>query len=451
VLVVPSDVCAQDLDDAEAPMRALVEYFQTHPTGECEVVSLEGERVLECRTAVSHFDLGDYCEIDIEAHRFSIYQDFLRDFISRFLANMPRFRMLDYEVNIDGYSDGTEFSSAGFDRIYRCQTDSDFGQQAIAENTENPHSRLAYFRALTIWQLISEVFHDHGLPLGFPHPLGARAAHQGPGRAILSADRFRQAGEEFRAVQVVIRVFPHLALRCPPGTHTSVVGGFESCLPNCPAGTRLYAFQGNVTCMSECAEGEALRETNSGTVECTEISEEEQEILEAPPEVVERERPARLFIAFHLALGAAYYHPENLFFVEGGATIFSERIAFNTSLGFTHNFNDTRIGWSYQMRFIFPRLFGDSMRVQPYIGIHAMSFNTHYSDTAVRPTRLYLGKLGIDIVVYSNHWTRLLIDIGGYLGAFHQTISYISGATEEQREEFSFSGGAQLALRWDIH
>ena len=446
----PRILNAQELDDARAPMRALVEYFSTHPTGECQVVSIEGERVLECRTAVTHFDLGNYCEVDIEAHRFSVFQVFLRDFIRRFLANMPRFRMLDYEIYIDGYSDGTEFSADGFEHHYRCPTDDDFGQDAIGRETENPHSRLAYFRSLTIWQLMNEIFRDSGMPLGFPHVVGTRALHQGPGRVILSADRFREAGEEFRTVRVVVRVYPNLMLRCPPGTHTSVVGGFESCLPNCPSGTRLYAFQGNVMCLRDCPEGEALRETDSGTVECNEISDEEQEVLAPPSVVVEREG-SDIFLAFQLALGGAYLHPENMGFVEAGVTIFSERVAFNTTLGFAHNFDATRIGWSYQMRFIFPSLFGESMRVQPYIGVHAMSFNTHYSDSVVRPTRLYLGKIGIDIVAYSNRWTRLLVDIGGFLGAYHRNISYISGAAEHQREEFSFSGGAQLALRWDVH
>jgi hypothetical protein len=449
-LLLPQLAGAQDLDDAEAPMRALVSYFSTHPSGECRVVSLEGEQVLECSTAVTHFDMGNYCEVDIEAHRFQVFREFLEDFIGRFLANMPRFRMLDYEIIIDGYSDGTEFSANGFDSHYRCRTEGDFGQRAIAEETENPHARLAYFRSLTVWHQMREIFQEHGLPLGYPHLVSTRAMHQGPGRALISADRFRQEGDEFRTVQVVIRVYPRLSLRCPPGTHTAVMGGFESCLPNCPAGTRLYAFEGNVSCLRECPPGEALHETDSGSVECSEISDDEQEVLTPPSVTIERD-PSDFFVAFQIALGGAYYYPENLGFLEAGVTVFSPRIAFNSTLGFAHNFNDTRIGWSYQMRFIFPRLFTDSMRVQPYLGLHAMSFNTHYSDTVVRPTRLYLGKLGIDIVLYSNDWTRVLLDFGGYIGACHQNISYISGASELQREEYSISGGAQLSFRWDIH
>jgi len=231
-----------------------------------------------------------------------------------------------------------------------------------------------------------------------------------------------------------------------------VVGGFESCLPNCPAGTRLYAFEGNVTCLAECPPGQVVRETDEGSIGCADLAGAHHEEPPAPPPPAPpRERSSNLFLAFQLALGGAYCYPENLAFLEAGVTVFSERVAFNTTMGIAHNFNDTRIGWSYQMRFIFPRLFTDSMRVQPYLGLHAMSFNTQYGDAEVRPTRLYLFKLGIDLVVYTNTWTRLLLDFGGYIGVFHQEIAYIAGAQERQREEFSVSGGAQLALRWDIH
>lgn len=151
-----------------------------------------------------------------------------------------------------------------------------------------------------------------------------------------------------------------------------------------------------------------------------------------------------------LSLGGLYSYPLANAITEAGLALYHSRIGFNLTVGFVHNFTDTQLGMALQSRFLFPDLTRDFVPLEWYIGASAITINTFYLGGDKKPSRLYLGRTGIDWVLIDLENHRLALDFGGYLGAYQRTVSFITGARKETQEETTVTGGALLFLHYDI-
>jgi len=140
------------------------------------------------------FVLGKYCPQDIPSSGYQKILSFYQGFIEVVRNELSQGRVVDYEVVVTGVSDGTDFAGTDLDREYSCRVDSNLGQSSFPISENNQDTRIALFRAITVWTFLYKEAVRQGFPMLFPRTAGSQQLET-PGRVILDYAKEGAIGE----------------------------------------------------------------------------------------------------------------------------------------------------------------------------------------------------------------------------------------------------------------
>ena len=428
--------------DARAVVKAVGDMLERNPTPSCELRRLD-DGGLEARCRVPGFPTARYCQADLPlAHSGPIVGFFAR-FVAAVVEQSPPNRVLDYEVNLKGFSDGLDFSGPVFDKVYQCEKVLDFGQGAIGDAILDLHARLGSFRALTIWLMFHREAENRQFPFLFPRPPGS-GVEAAPGRVVLAHSRADAVGDQHRRVEVSIRVFPRLVLRCPQGTHTAVVMGYETCLPDCPMGTVAHAVAGTVTCLPLCKANEELIIEPGTAPRCT----ARRPCGEAVTAM--RAEPLVNIGNVHLGIGlSASFLGGNGFYGErvlAELTAAGQTLAWHVGFGGVVKHTDSAFGMAVVAGL---RVGGwEKPALYPRVAASFMNFSGHRGGADWQPFWLIAGEPGLDWHFYQFNHGALVASIFAMLGVRVQDDQHVVAATlaTDTTTRFAYGGGLELGL-----
>lgn len=208
-----------------------------------------------CR--LTAFRVGGFCDRDVGGKTLG---DMIRSsevVLFHLLSVSPVGRVLDFEIELTGWSDGLDFENRSSSFDFKCGGYDDQIDTWLSGRDISLHHRLGLYRGFLVWSDLLGVTDQLSMPLGTP-TLDESVLGTSPGRVMLRSQRTSQIGPEFRKVEVRFKVYPKLYLRCAGTTRPVLSNGVEACLPACSPETHLREVGGVLSCVPDCSQDEFL-------------------------------------------------------------------------------------------------------------------------------------------------------------------------------------------------
>jgi len=392
---------------------------------------------LEVNCSLTAFHVGGFCDVALGNQTLNDMNNSAQKILTELLSASPVGKILDFEVDVVGWSDGLDFEESSTLSNFKCGNYDDQIDMWLQGSDISLHRRLGLYRGYLIWSKLMRITDRLSMPLETP-TLNKAVLGSSPGRVLLKSKHSTQIGPKYRKVDIHFKIYPKLFMRCAGANRPVLVNGVRVCLPVCPSGSHLREVGGGLSCIPDCKPDERLDFQEGKGFQC-----KHNKCTNNTNGCSKSGLRTALAIFIDQAATQLNAYPSRLL---AGIIVHGRVLDVYTLLGAVIDGKDRSWGLTALGGIRFP--VGKTKNWYPRIDISFSNLSKHWSNRQWTPQWLISADLGFDWEFIRKEHYNIALALSVPLGISVADVYYAKGAAINSKVRIKFLVGGRLGLRF---